>query len=149
MKEWGSVTVGEFLVVGVDGSEPSIGALKWADEHAHLIGAEVHAITAFDIPWHIYITPTATDDFYMERAQAVLDESVTAAFPGGAKAPLHKRVIQSRPSIVLNAAAKGARLLVVGATGHGAIPSMLIGSVAYACVHQAPCPVLIWRPTAE
>jgi nucleotide-binding universal stress UspA family protein len=144
-----AVVENDFIVVGVDGSDLSIGALRWADEHAHRIGADVHAVVAFDIPWHIYVTPTATDDFYMERAQAVLKESLAVAFPRGSQVPVHEKVVQSRPSIVLTAAAKGARLLVVGATGHGAIPNMLIGSVATACAHHAPCPVLIWRPTED
>lgn len=143
------MAAGDFIVVGVDGSASSIGALRWAEEHAHTIGAEVHAIIAFDVPWTIYITPTSTDDYYKEKAQILLDAALAEAFPDGPRVPLRHQVIQSRPSTVLSAASQGAKLLVVGATGHGAIPDMLIGSVATACAHHAPCPVVLWRPTVE
>ena len=39
-----------FIVVGVDGSEQSVKALKWAVEHAQLLGANVHAIGVWDVP---------------------------------------------------------------------------------------------------
>ncbi len=138
---------GKFVVVGVDGSASSIGALQWAESYALAFDAELHVITAFDIPWTIYITPTSTDDFYRGRAQAVLEQTLLEAFPDGPRVPTQQQVLQSRPSVALTAAAKGADLLVVGATGHGAIPDMHIGSVATACSHRAPCPVLVWRST--
>ena len=35
-----------FIVIGVDGSEPSKDAVRWAAKQAELTGAELHAVTA-------------------------------------------------------------------------------------------------------
>ena len=138
-----------FVIVGIDGSQASVEALRWAGEYAQSINAEIRALTAFDVPWTIYITPTSSDEFYMERAEVMLAESVSRAFPAGAPVPVHTTVVQGRPALVLVGAAHGAAVLVVGATGHTALPGMHIGSVAGFCVHHAPCPVLVWRPQSD
>ena len=39
-------TTGPMIVVGVDGSPPSKGALRWAVRYAELTGARVHALPA-------------------------------------------------------------------------------------------------------
>jgi nucleotide-binding universal stress UspA family protein len=134
-----------FVVVGVDGSQASVEALRWAAAYAHSIQGEVRAVIAFDVPWTIYITPTSTDEYYMERAEVMLAESITRAFPEQAPVPISSTVLQARPGLALIGAARGADLLVVGATGHSNLPGMHIGSVAGFCVHHAPCPVLVWR----
>ena len=138
-----------FVVVGIDGSQASVEALRWAGRYAQSIDAEVRVLTAFDVPWTIYITPTSTDSYYMERAEAMLAESVSRAFPAFPPVPVHETVLQGRPALALVGAAHGAALLVVGATGHSALPGMHIGSVAGFCVHHAPCPVLVWRPPSD
>jgi len=39
-----------FIVIGVDGSEPSKDAVRWAAKQAELTGAELHAVTAWRFP---------------------------------------------------------------------------------------------------
>ncbi|MEZ5114628.1 MAG: universal stress protein [Candidatus Nanopelagicales bacterium] len=134
-----------FIVVGADGSDLSILALQWAVDHARLIGAEVRVITAFSIPWTIFVTPTYTGADYERDAREMLELTVEKALPGGTDVPLRVSTAQVRPAIALTAAAKGAELLVVGAQGHGELPGMHLGSVATYCVHHAPCPVVVVR----
>lgn len=43
------------IIVAVDGSPESAAALRWAVEHARLVGATVRAVTAYELP------PTALD----------------------------------------------------------------------------------------
>ena len=43
----------------------------------------------------------------------------------------------------------GARLLVIGATGHNALARLFIGSVSYKLANEAPCSVRVVRPPAE
>lgn len=57
------------------------------------------------------------------------------------------RVIRERAATAIVAAATefDADLVVVGSRGHGALYSMLLGSVAAEVVNLAPCPVLVAR----
>ncbi len=50
-------------------------------------------------------------------------------------------------SIVRLAETEPTELVVVGASGKTALARMLLGSVAAAVTHRAPCPVLVARPT--
>lgn len=56
-------------------------------------------------------------------------------------------LIHGRPgsSIVDEAVAVGADLVVVGSRGHGTIATMVLGSTASEVVDHAPCPVLVAR----
>jgi nucleotide-binding universal stress UspA family protein len=61
-------------------------------------------------------------------------------------------VLRGRPGSVLvdEARAFGAELLIAGSRGHGAIASLVLGSVSGELVDHAPCPVLVARrPTVE
>jgi DNA-binding CsgD family transcriptional regulator len=63
-------------VVGVNGSESSKAALRWAVRQAELTGAVVEAITAWHIPVGTGWIPTADMPDYQEDAFAVLGEAV-------------------------------------------------------------------------
>jgi len=134
-----------FIVVGADGSDLSVEAVRWAVDQAKRLEAEVHVFTAFDIPWTIFVTPTYTDDDYARDAEVMLEQTMAKALPEGTDVPVTTTVVQSRPAIVLTSAARGAELLVVGSHGHGELPGLHLGSVATYCVHHAPCPVVVIR----
>ena len=133
------------VVVGVDGSELSIEGLRWAADHARHIHGQLLVVTGFDIPWTIFLAPTATEADYAQAAHEALDRSVEEALGSEPDVPLEKRVVQNRPAHALADAAQGAALLVVGSHGRGELPGMHLGSVAGYCVHHAPCPVLVFR----
>jgi nucleotide-binding universal stress UspA family protein len=134
-----------FIVVGADGSDDSVEALRWAIDHARLIGARIVVVTGFDIPVTIWITPTYSDVDYARDAQEMLDRTVTAAIRAETDVPIATHLIQQPPGRALTGAAHGAELLVVGCSSGGAIPGIHLGSVASYCAHHAPCPVLIHR----
>ena len=133
------------VVVGVDGSAHSVSALRWAVDYARLKGCGVRAISAFDIPWTIYVTPTSTDEDYARAAQMALDSTMTKAFPEGNDVPVRTEIKQGRPESVLDAASKHAALLIVGSHGQGLLPGVNLGSVATYCVNHADCPVVVVR----
>ena len=61
-------------------------------------------------------------------------------------------VLRGRPATILVDEARRlqADLVLAGSRGHGAIASLVLGSVSAELVDQAPCPVLVARrPTAE
>jgi nucleotide-binding universal stress UspA family protein len=134
-----------FIVVGIDGSDQSVAALEWAIEEAKLRKAKVIAVTGFDIPWTINITPTYTGNDYRRDAaemQAQALEKFHAAHPD---IELESHLIQRKPALALVESAKDAVLLVVGSHGYGAHPGMQLGSVATYCTQHAPCPVVVHR----
>lgn len=134
------------IVVGVDGSATSVRALQWAVREAGHVAGRVRVVTAFDVPWTIFITPTYTDDDYARDAQEMLDRTLAEAEVAASGVPITAHIEQQRPGPALAAATIGAEMLVVGSHGHGYLPGMHLGSVANYCVHHAPCPVVVIRP---
>ena len=134
------------IVVGVDGSEPSKAALRWALHQAKLTGAVVDVVTVWHIPVGAGLVPPADMPDYQDDAQMVLTETATEMFSVDSEVEMRMRVVQGRAGQVLAEAAEGADLLVVGSSrGFGGFTDALLGSVGQYCVHHAPCPVVIMR----
>lgn len=135
------------IVVGVDGSAPSIAALRWAVHQAELTGGTLDAVIAWQFPisagglgW----APTSPldDTDYSELAAKTLSEALAAVSPAPGVA-VHEIVVEGNAGQVLLEAAKDADLLVVGNRGHGGFADVLIGSVSVRCLHHASCPVVV------
>lgn len=136
------------IVVGVDGSGPSLAALRWAVDEGRRRGAAVEAVHAWSYPAVTSVAglvprPAAAHDDLAAEAQAVLDDPCDALGPEGAGVA---RVLQEGPvARCLLEAAEGADLLVVGSRGRGGFAGLLLGSVSQQVAHHAPCPVVIVR----
>jgi nucleotide-binding universal stress UspA family protein len=133
------------IVVGIDGSEPSIGALRWALTQARTRHARVLAVSGWEVPWSVFVSPTYTESDYASEAHQALDRVVRDATRDAPDVVVETRLVHARPAHALTMAAEGAELLVVGSHGQGELPGMHLGSVATYCVHHAPCPVLVFR----
>jgi nucleotide-binding universal stress UspA family protein len=131
------------IVAGVDGSEDSKEALRWAVRHARLTGAEVHAVTAWHVPVTIMVVPSYTEADYQRDAAEILNKTVADALGPSPGVPVVTELIQGRPAVALTQEAQNADLLVVGGHGQGELPGMHLGSVASYCIHHAPCPVTV------
>ena len=132
------------IVVGVDGSDSSKDALRWAARMIPVIGDELEAVIAWDYPtnygWAIATPDDWRPDIDADKVlQAVLDE----VFGGDRPQRLVATVCQGHPSAVLLDAARHATMLVVGGRGHGRFAGRLLGSVSTACAEHALCPVLV------
>ncbi|MFC0598171.1 universal stress protein [Streptomyces palmae] len=142
------------IVVGVDGSEPSKAALRWAVDQAKLTGGVVDAIMAWDFPtaWFGLAPPMVTDPAdYQKQARDALDQVIEETLGPGRGRPVELRPVpaQGHPAAVLLDAAEGAHLLVVGNRGHGGFGEALLGSVGQHCVQHAPCPVVVVRGSGQ
>lgn len=133
------------IVVGIDGSLLSLAALRWAIGQARRTGAEVHAVTGWEIPITIMVVPTYTEADYARDARQVLDRAVAEVQRTERDVSVEKHLVQQRPALALTRTADGAELLVIGSHGRGELPGMHLGSVASYCVHHAPCPVVVVR----
>jgi len=138
------------IVVGVDGSESSKAALRWAIQQAQLTGGSVDAVTAWRYPATYGLVPVGDQGADFEgdarKALAVALNEVSGFDPD---VPVRPLVVEGRAGEALLRAAKGADLLVVGSRGHGEFASALLGSVSLFCALHAQCPVLILRDGHE
>lgn len=137
----------ERIVVGVDGSDASKAALRWAVGQGQASGAVVEALAAWEQPVDWYGLVPRTDDKTVaaaavgERLEGIVAETV-GADPG---VEVRTTVTQGNPAAVLVDAARDAQLLVVGNRGHGGFSEALLGSVSLRCAQHATVPVVVIR----
>ncbi len=133
------------VVVGVDGSEESARALRWAAEYVQRVGGLVHAITVWHQPVQFgYRLPTS-DAELEQRARESLDgivSSVKSEFPA---VEVKSRLLRGHVVDELVGLSHQADIMVMGNKGHGAFTGMMVGSVTLKLVHHARCPVLVAR----
>lgn len=150
----GVVTL-ERILVGLDGSEGSAAALRWAMGLAKAVDAEIVAVHAWEMPYAM-IAPTgelpmgmAVDELDLEQR---LRESVEQAFVTDWSAPLDGAGVRFRrllevgsPGEVLIEVAERERpgLIVSGRRGRGALAALIAGSVSEHLVHKSRFPVAI------
>ncbi|MGZ4415468.1 MAG: universal stress protein [Gaiellaceae bacterium] len=148
----------EKIVVGVDGSEQSKDALRFAVEEGKLRDLPVLAVHAWSVPAppaDVTLTTSPVDypllvRRFQESAERLLDRVVDDALgtePGRAR--IERAAIEGPPATVLLGAALDACMLVVGSRGGGGFVKLLLGSVSEQLARHAPCPVLIHRKTDD
>jgi nucleotide-binding universal stress UspA family protein len=137
------------IVVGVDGSESSKAALRWAVHQAELTGSRVEAVGAWQYPPMIGgfgLGPASAMALnFDEIAAKALSDSIADVVDPATSVHISTAVIEGNAAQVLLRAADGADLLVVGSRGHGGFIGALLGSVSQHCAHHAPCPLIIVR----
>lgn len=132
------------VIVGVDGAEDSVRALRWAADHARSLGAPLHVLSAFDIPAQFgpygmagWENPTDLEKY----ARTMLRETVRSTL--GEDAQVVEVVVQGHPAKALVEMSQDARLIVVGSRGRGGFAGLLLGSVSQHVVAHARCPVVV------
>jgi nucleotide-binding universal stress UspA family protein len=147
------------IVVGVDGSEPSKGALRWAIEEAQLRQATVRAVHAWEpvvigpAPGDIAAAPAPYDivtvvEQIEEGARALVERTVVEVAGANPVVQVEPVASEGSPAQVLIDESAGAELVVVSSRGHGGFASLLLGSVSNQVAHHARCPVVIHRTGA-
>jgi nucleotide-binding universal stress UspA family protein len=126
----------ERIVVGVDGSEHSKAALRWAAAEAAMRGAPLTALLVADLTH-----PRVADE---DRAREVLAAIVQETLPDDRCVALE--VACGKPSAVLAERTGADRLVVVGSRGLGGFGALFLGSVAQRVTRKAAGPVAVIRP---
>lgn len=133
------------IVVGVDGSESSKEALRWAARQAELTGDDLRVIMSWEIPSMAYWAPLPEGLDFDKETRVALHQAVTDVLGDNPRVAVTEVVREGHPAPVLLAESSTAELLVVGSRGHGEFTGMLIGSVSEHCVTHASCPVVVVR----
>lgn len=135
------------VVVGVDGSEDSERALRFALEEARLRGARLRVVHAWQLPYPVHAggpVPIVYDRADVAAgARDVLERAVAAVAADVDDVQVEPVLVEDRAAPALLAAAEGADLLVMGSRGHGGFVGLLLGSVGQQCAHHARCPVVV------
>jgi len=140
------------VVVGIDGSEEALRAVRWAVPEARRRRATLRLVTAFAwtddrmVGW-----PGLGQTAYGDRLRAFAENGLTAAADVATELdpelPVERDLVLGFPGGVLVEQSRGAELLVVGDRGRGRATSALAGSVAVGVAAHSACPVVVVRGT--
>ncbi len=128
------------LVVGVDGSNESRLALRWAGPVAAATNISLVALEA----WHGGDPSIAEETG--RRVQRDLTRTATAALEGVTTPAAVSFEARRGPDVeaILQRVTPDSGL-VLGSRGRGGFVGLLLGSVSRECIEHAPCPVMVVR----
>ena len=143
--------MGKAIVVGVDGSDASQEALRWAADEARLRGAPLVAIHAWSfIPAEPLGDPgmlaiPAGDlagqlGAESDAARLALEEAVSAALGAEPAVEVEQKLV---------AESRSAELVVVGSHGRSGLKAALLGSVSRHVASHAGCPVVVVKTRSD
>jgi len=135
----------ERWIVGVDGSDAAVTALRWAVEHAPSREAELTALSAFHVP--------AVMSLFVAKRGFGVDEIGLAATAGhdadvaieqvASPQTITPVVVEGQAGHVLVDASESADLLAVGQRGSGDLREHRLGSVSRYCATHGRSPVVV------
>jgi nucleotide-binding universal stress UspA family protein len=138
------------FVVGVDGSDHSLVALRRAVEEAGAHGASLHAVhvaeavtgAVLHLPDDVNVSTTELAADRREEVWANSEQALESAPASTERVDLEG---QPAEAIIEYCSSVEASLLIVGTRGRGRIATALLGSTAMAAIQNAPCDVLVAR----
>ncbi|SFB00654.1 Nucleotide-binding universal stress protein, UspA family [Amycolatopsis marina] len=136
------------IVVGVDGSERALDAVRWAAREAAGWNTPLRLVSASGYP-DLYIGATLPPpggllDELEQHGNNVVHEAELAA-AAEADVEIHTQVTPDSPIPFLIEASTTARMVVLGASGRGGFVGLLVGSTTIALAAHAHCPVVSVR----
>jgi nucleotide-binding universal stress UspA family protein len=138
-----------WIVVGIDGSELSQAALRWAAQEAHRRGVGLQVVTCWSypmMPWGPYQPPLSSQDFDAQARELAEREVDEVLGPDRGSLDVQIATLQGAASLRLLDYDGAADMIVVGSRGRGGFAGLLLGSVGQHLAEHARCPVVIIRP---
>jgi nucleotide-binding universal stress UspA family protein len=135
------------VVVGLDGSEASLLALRHSLHEATWRGVELHVVHVLDVtPAVLHLAGNqriSTRDLAESDRVEVWNRATPILEAGGLEVVRVNR--EGKPADVLSEYCQevGASVLVVGPRGRGRVAEALLGSTAQSVVKSAQCDVLV------
>ncbi|GIJ22806.1 universal stress protein [Micromonospora lutea] len=137
------------VVVGVDGSPPSLVAAEhaaqaavWRSRPLHLVHGYLHPL-GYGVPINPYEVgvPAASED-----GRKMLEQTATELVDRWPGLTVEVRQVAGGPGATLVEESRRAELVVVGSRGLGGFAGLLLGSVGTQVAAHGHCPVLVIRP---
>lgn len=153
-KVTGDVASAPRLVVGLDGSEPSLNALTTLLSRRWPKGTAVHLVTVVDARVATAIAfPDAALECWVDRkdrdplswAERMLKSAAAKATAAGLTATTYLKEGDPNGTLLKEAEKWGADCIFVGSRGLGAGERLILGSVSYAIASRAHCSVEVVR----
>ncbi|GAA5103166.1 universal stress protein [Haloechinothrix salitolerans] len=137
------------VVVGVDGSEPALRAVRWAAREAAGHGVGLRVVHAIGVPEFFpggAISPS-TELFHLleQDSENVLRDAESAAAEAAPGIEVSAESTTDPPVIALIEASSSARSIVLGESGRGTFTGVLLGSTTITLAAHAHCPVIAVR----
>jgi nucleotide-binding universal stress UspA family protein len=135
------------IVLGLDGSDSSDHALRYATTLAKEQGSSVRVVHVIEIfagrgGGLVHLDEDELKAKIEAQTKGLVDAGIDAELE------LHAAMAGGPAHIIAEVAARhNADLIVTGTRGHTAVTGMLLGSVAHRLLHVAHCPLLV-IPTA-
>lgn len=136
------------ILVPVNGSRHSERAFRWACQSARKHKARLHALHVIEVPLSHSMQSDFTWD--VDRAEKVLSDCERIARDEKCRglAAGHLRARRAGPAIVLEAAVKGADMVVIGIPYNRGFENCVMGETATYIFQNASCQVMLWRDIA-
>lgn len=125
------------VVVGVDGTQASVRAVRWAAEHAERHGAGLRLVHARE------------PSYSAERTARLLRVTEGVAKATAADVPVTVTTSEGSPAELIVRASAGASLVVLGHRGHGGYTGHLIGTTALTVANRGCCPMVVMPASGE
>ena len=129
------------IVVGVDGSDESIEALRRASRLARLLAFRLSIVGVWDERGQGRLTALGWDG--KQEAENMLAYATREVFGSALPPRFETRLIAGNPADRLIELSQDAEMLVLGKRGHSALTDLVMGSVSEKCANAAHCPVLV------
>lgn len=137
------------VVVGVDGSDEALEAVRWAAAQAERAEGELTIVCAYSLASY---SASAMDGGFAVVNEESLKQSAIHAVMEAAKevrtasVPVATEVRLGDPVSVLTAISAESDLLVIGSRGRSGIAERLLGGTAFSVPALAECPVIVVPP---
>lgn len=131
------------VIVGVDGSESSKHALRWAARLARIEDARIEVVGTWQYPYAYGWAALPVEYSPKDDIEKVLNDVVDEVFETGRPNGLHVSVLEGDPARVLIELSQDALVVVVGSRGRGGFAGLVLGSVSRKVAELSKCPVLI------
>ena len=136
------------IVVGVDGSEQSKQALRWAARIAATEGATIDAVGVWEFPTSFGWAALPEGFVPKEDMDKLLTKVVDEVFGPERPKGMRLQTLEGDAAHILLTASESAFMIVVGSRGHGGFTGLLLGSVSAKLAELASCPVLVVHGSA-
>lgn len=144
------------VVVGVDGSDSSRRALRFALNHALATGSEVMVVNSWEVPLPMDAASLAADaqtlhEEVFDRQSEEIVAGVLAEVIDDRTEDLEINAVrmQANPVEALLKAGEDADLIVVGSRGRGGVRGLVMGSTSQGVLHHAHGPVAVLPPHSD